>query len=126
MTKTRILAAAAVLSMIASTQVFAQAAMPAPGTFSQYYPDRDVLNGGAPISPPSASGTASARLRNHQFSGIVNSASNTRHLVEDAHASAMPGARYIDGPHCHLAPRVGAFATQPWENDPPCEPAPGY
>jgi hypothetical protein len=126
MSKTRILAAAAVLSMIASTQVFAQAAMPAPGTFSQYYPDRDVLNGGAPISAPRTSGTASARLRNHEFHGIVNSANNTRHLAEDAHANTAPGARYIGGPPCHLAPRVGAFATQPWENETPCEPAMGY
>jgi BA14K-like protein len=55
MTKTRTLAATAVLSMIASTQVFANPrdANPAPGTFSQYYPDRDVLNGGAPISESS-------------------------------------------------------------------------
>jgi len=49
----------------------------------------------------------------------------SRHLVEDANASITSGARY-DKRHCHLAPRVGAFATQPWENGPPCEPAPGY
>jgi hypothetical protein len=122
MTKTRILAAAAVLSMIASTQVFAQAAMSAPGLYSQYYPDRDVLKGGAPISAPSTSGTASARLRNHPFYGTMNSASNTRHLAEDANASTTAGARYADGRGCHLAPRVGAFASQPWENGPPCEP----
>jgi len=42
----------------------------------------------------------------------------SRHLAEDANASASPGARYIDGRPCHLAPRVGAFATQPWENGP--------
>jgi hypothetical protein len=45
----------------------------------------------------------------------------SRHLAEDANASASPGARYIDGRPCHLGPRVGAFATQPWENGPPCE-----
>jgi hypothetical protein len=50
----------------------------------------------------------------------------SRHLAEDANASITPGARYIDGRPCHLAPRVGAFATQPWENGPPCEPALGY
>jgi hypothetical protein len=47
----------------------------------------------------------------------------SRHLVEDANA---PGARNSDERHCHLAPRVGAFATQPWENGPPCEPSLGY
>jgi hypothetical protein len=48
----------------------------------------------------------------------------SRHLAE--HAYAAPGARYIYGQACNPAPRVGAFATQPWDNGPPCEPAPGY
>jgi hypothetical protein len=50
----------------------------------------------------------------------------SRHLVEDANASTTPGARNSDERNCHLAPRVGAFATQPWENGPPCEPSLGY
>jgi hypothetical protein len=50
----------------------------------------------------------------------------SRHLEDDSNASTAPVARYIDGRPCHLAPRVGAFATQPWENGPPCEPALGY
>ena len=50
----------------------------------------------------------------------------SRHLAEDAHASNTPGARNSEERHCHLAPRVGAFATQPWENGPPCEPSLGY
>jgi hypothetical protein len=36
---------------------------------------------------------------------------------------AEPGASYIPGQTCNPAPRVGAFATQPWDNAPPCEPA---
>jgi hypothetical protein len=31
-------------------------------------------------------------------------------------------ARYVDGRLCTPAPAVGAFATQPWDNAPPCEP----
>ena len=50
----------------------------------------------------------------------------SRHLVEDANASITSGTSYSVERHCHLAPRVGAFATQPWENGPPCEPALGY
>jgi hypothetical protein len=50
----------------------------------------------------------------------------SRHLMEDANASIPPGARNSGEGHCHLAPRVGAFATQPWENGPPCEPSLGY
>jgi hypothetical protein len=51
---------------------------------------------------------------------------NARHLAESAYNGATPGGRYIDGHSCKLAPRVGAFATQPWDSGPPCEPAPGY
>ena len=46
----------------------------------------------------------------------------SRHLATNAGAAG--GARYVDGALCYPAPRVGAFATQPWENGPPCEPAP--
>jgi hypothetical protein len=38
-------------------------------------------------------------------------------------ANATTGARYVDGRLCQPAPAVGAFATQPWDNGPPCEPA---
>jgi hypothetical protein len=47
----------------------------------------------------------------------------SRHLALDANASIAPGARFIDGRLCHPAPAVGAFATAPWDNGPPCEPA---
>ena len=40
--------AAALLSAITATPVFAQAAIQEPGAFSFYYPNLDVLNGGAP------------------------------------------------------------------------------
>ena len=58
---------------------------------------------------------------------------NARHLSQraqdnayNAYDSAMPEGRYFGGRSCIPAPRVGAFATQPWDNDTPCEPAPGY
>jgi len=51
---------------------------------------------------------------------------STRHLAVSAYDGATPGARYIGGRLCYPAPRVGAFATQPWDNGPPCEPAPAY
>jgi hypothetical protein len=35
-------------------------------------------------------------------------------------------ARYFDGRSCVPAPAVGAFATQPWDSTPPCEPASDY
>jgi hypothetical protein len=41
-------------------------------------------------------------------------------------AGAPQGTRYIDGTFCIPAPRVGAFATQPWDKAAPCEPTTGY
>ncbi|MDB5611684.1 MAG: hypothetical protein JWP25_8584 [Bradyrhizobium sp.] len=42
-----------------------------------------------------------------------------------AYATAAPDASYVDGRLCYPAPAVGAFATQPWDNGPPCESASG-
>ena len=51
---------------------------------------------------------------------------DTRQVVQSVPYSAAPGMRYVDGRLCYPAPRVGAFATQPWENETPCQPAPVY
>ena len=40
--------AAAILSLMVATPVFAQAAMQEPGAFAFSYPNNDVLNGGRP------------------------------------------------------------------------------
>jgi hypothetical protein len=48
MTSVKTLAAAALLSAMAATTVFAQATIQEPGSFAFYHPDLDVLNGGAP------------------------------------------------------------------------------
>jgi hypothetical protein len=55
-------------------------------------------------------------------SGVASS----RHVAADANASTMSGARYFDGRSCVPAPAVGAFATQPWDSAPPCEPTSAY
>ncbi|TMJ50297.1 MAG: hypothetical protein E6G85_18640 [Alphaproteobacteria bacterium] len=47
----------------------------------------------------------------------------SRHVATDAYASTGP---YVDGSACVRAPAVGAFATEPWDNGPPCEPATVY
>ena len=44
-----------------------------------------------------------------------------RHAVQ-----STTNARYFDGRSCVPAPAVGAFATQPWDNAPPCEPTSVY
>ena len=52
MTSLKTIAAAALLSTLAVSPVFAQAAISEPGAFSFYHPDRDVLNSGAPSWGP--------------------------------------------------------------------------
>ena len=80
MTLLKTIAAAALLSTLAVSPVFAQAAISEPGAFSFYHPDRDVLNGGAPswgarpsVEPYSASqayaameGSAVHHARHHR------------------------------------------------------------
>jgi hypothetical protein len=46
----------------------------------------------------------------------------THHVAESADASAPADVHYADGRGCVRAPRVGAYATAPWENETPCEP----
>jgi hypothetical protein len=49
----------------------------------------------------------------------------SRHLVADSRNRAtLPDQPYdqYDAYSCIRAPRVGAFATQPWTYAPPCEP----
>jgi hypothetical protein len=46
MTRFKMLGAAAILSLMFATPVFAQAAIQEPGLFAFYYPNNDVLNGG--------------------------------------------------------------------------------
>ena len=64
MTTLKTIAAAAILAALTATPVFAQAAIQEPGLFAFYYPNRDVLNGGAP--------TPAARLARDP-AAVVNS-----------------------------------------------------
>jgi hypothetical protein len=48
MTRFTSFSAAAILSLMFATPVFAQAAIQEPGLFAFYYPNNDVLNGGRP------------------------------------------------------------------------------
>ena len=50
----------------------------------------------------------------------------SRHVAASANASTTSAARYFDGRSCVPAPAVGAFATAPWDNAPPCEPVSAY
>jgi len=56
--------------------------------------------------------------------------------TEDSYVNSDPGAAYAAAPdasfsyraygyRCMPAPRVGQFASQPWDNDVPCQPGTG-
>jgi hypothetical protein len=49
-----------------------------------------------------------------------------RHVAADANADTTSSVGYTDGRFCVPAPAVGAFATQPWDSAPPCEPTSVY
>ena len=84
------IAVAGLLSLMAAAPAFAQEAIQEPGAFAFYYPNRDVLNGGAPTPayrmegmPPSVmqsynemeSGMAGPTVWHH---GRVHHASRTK------------------------------------------------
>ena len=58
----RTFAATALLSCVTVVPVFAQAAIDEPGYFAQFYPNLDVLNGGAP-TPASRLGLDPAAMQ---------------------------------------------------------------
>ena len=72
MTSIKTLAAAALLSAMTATPVFAQAAIQEPGAFSFYYPNLDVLNDGAPTPAARlASDPAAMQAYQEQQSGVA-------------------------------------------------------
>jgi hypothetical protein len=108
MVRYKIAAVAVTLSALAARSAFPQAAIQEPGAFEFYHPNDDVLNGGAPTPAAGSAWTARA---------------------QGAHAAigdASIADREVGKGICDREPRVGAFASQPWSNGRPCEPAVGY
>ena len=52
-------------------------------------------------------------------------AATSRHVVTDTNGRVMSTMNRDEGESCIRAPRVGAYATDPW-TVPPCEPNTGY
>jgi hypothetical protein len=52
-------------------------------------------------------------------------AASSRHVVTDADGRVMSTMQRGQGDSCIRAPRVGAYASDPW-TVPPCEPNTGY
>jgi hypothetical protein len=58
-----------------------------------------------------------------------DSRDTSRQPTTRVYVTAAPGERTADGHFCTPAPRVGAFASQPWDwehGNIPCEPTPAY
>ncbi|WP_108513389.1 hypothetical protein [Bradyrhizobium algeriense] len=52
-------------------------------------------------------------------------AATSRHVVTDSDGRVMSTMHRGEGDSCIRAPRVGAYASEPW-TAPPCEPNTGY
>jgi hypothetical protein len=76
MTRFRILSAAAMLSLMFATPVFAQVAVQEPGLFAFYYPNNDVLNGGRPTP---AAGLDASTLMQFNSSDVYGTPARQRH-----------------------------------------------
>jgi hypothetical protein len=64
MARLKTLSAAAILSMMIATPVFAQAAIQEPGAYAFYHPNADVLNSGEPSPAATTSAMASVPFGN--------------------------------------------------------------
>ena len=78
MTRFKILGAAAVLSMMMATPLFAQAAIQEPGAFAFYHPNADVLNGGRPTP---AAGMDARTLMQFNSNDAYGTAASKRHVA---------------------------------------------
>ena len=76
MTRFTMLGAAAILSLISATPVFAQAAIQEPGLYAFYYPNNDVLNGGRPTP---AAGLDASTLMQFNRTDAYGASVNSRH-----------------------------------------------
>ena len=85
---------AALTLLMGTTQAFAQAAIGSPGTYSFYYPNRDVLNGGA-LTP-------SERLESNTFTSAMNRRSDA--FCTQHHRSYDPTAGTYLGHDGHRHP----------------------
>ena len=105
MTKSKLLTAGLLAAVMLASPVAAQ----------EYYPSAQAYDAYASTDGyyPSAA-------------GAYGSADGGYVSAYSGYASAPYDAPYFGGRACRPAPRVGAFAGQPWDNDVPCEPGSAY
>jgi hypothetical protein len=97
MTKFKMACAATFASMLIAAPAFAQDAM--------------AFGNGSPYDSYAYTGPAQVV---HHGRAVSRSTATSSEVAAPAYG--------FDGPACIPAPRVGAFATQPWDTQTPCEP----
>jgi hypothetical protein len=76
MTRFTMLGAAAILSLMSATPVFAQAAIQEPGMFAFYYPNNDVLNDGRPTPAAGLDARTLMQFNSRDAYGAMGSSAN--------------------------------------------------
>ena len=94
MTSIKTVIVAGLLSMMAAAPAFAQEAIQEPGAFAFYYPNLDVLNGGAPTPAYRMEGMPPSVMQNYNERESGLGSTNVWHHGRTHHAS---GAMH-DGP----------------------------
>jgi hypothetical protein len=89
MNSIRTIAAAALLSMTAAAPALAQEAIQEPGAFAFYYPNLDVLNGGAPTPAYRMEGLPPSVMQAHNERDAGMARPVVRYHVRVHHASAV-------------------------------------
>jgi hypothetical protein len=90
MTSIKTIAVAALLSMMAAAPALAQEAIQEPGAFAFYYPNLDVLNGGAPTPAYRMEGMSPSVMQNYNERESGFGGTNVWHHGGLHHASNAP------------------------------------
>jgi len=96
MTSIKAIAVAGLLSLMAAAPAFAQEAIQEPGSFAFFYPNLDVLNGGAPTPAYRMEGLPPSVMQsyNERESGIAGPDVSPHRRVHHASGNMHDGRRH--------------------------------
>jgi hypothetical protein len=98
MARFKVFGAAAILSLMFATPVFAQAAIQEPGAFAFSYPNNDVLNGGRPSPAAGMDARTLMQLNSRDAYAAMDSSTNGASCAR-RHRSYDPSSRTLLGYH---------------------------
>jgi hypothetical protein len=91
MNSIKTIAVAGLLSMMAAAPAFAQEAIQEPGAFAFYYPNLDVLNGGAPTPAYRMEGMPASVMQSYNERESGNAEHQTHHASGTIHDGRRRG-----------------------------------